>query len=165
MSRARQAADRDLGVALCRDGPAGAAVALPLLEKALTAQPDDLDASEAKGYALVQLGRYAEGQASFQATLDRAPGRESGWLGAADAAARAGRPDDAIASLRRAIAINPLRRAYHADLASLLFRGRDWTAAAAASREAIRLSPADLATRKLLVRTYLRMGDSAGRKS
>jgi Flp pilus assembly protein TadD len=156
----RNAADRDLGVALCRDGPGSAAVALPLLEKALAARPDDLAAREAKGYALVQLGRYAEGQASFQAALDREPGRESAWLGAADAAARAGRPDDAIASLRRAIAINPTRWAYHADLASLLFRGRDWTAAAAAGREAIRLSPADLATRKLLVRTYLRMGDS-----
>jgi cytochrome c-type biogenesis protein CcmH/NrfG len=30
----------------------------------------------------------------------------------------------------------------------------------AAGRETLRLSPADLATRKLLVRSYLRLGDS-----
>ncbi|MGC8640318.1 MAG: tetratricopeptide repeat protein [Isosphaeraceae bacterium] len=158
--RQRRAADRDLGVALCRDGPAAASVALPLLEAALAARPDDLDGWEAKGFALDQLGRYQEGLAAFRSALDREPGRESALLGAADAAARARRQDEAIALLRRAIAINPTRWSYRADLASLLFRVRDWSAAAEAGREAIRLSPADLTTRKLLVRSYLRMGDS-----
>ena len=158
--RRRREADRDLGIALCRDGPAGASVALPLLESALAARPDDLDGWEAKGFALDQLGRYQEGLAAFRSALDRDPGRESALLGAADAAARARRQDEAIALLRRAIAINPTRWSYRADLTSLLFRVRDWSAAAEAGREAIRLSPADLATRKLLVRSYLRMGDS-----
>ena len=158
--RQRNEAERDLGVALCRDGPAAAALALPLLEAALASRPDDLAAWEAKGFALEQLGRYAEGLATFRSALHREPGRESALLGAADAAARAGRRDDAIADLRRAIAINPMRWAYHADLASLYFKGRDWPAAAATGREALRLSPADIATRRLLVRSYLRMGDS-----
>ena len=105
--RQRNEAERDLGVALCRDGPAAAALALPLLEAALAARPDDLAAWEAKGFALEQLGRYAEGLATFRSALDREPGRESALIGAADAAARAGRRDDAIADLRRAIAINP----------------------------------------------------------
>ena len=163
--RQRSGADRDLGVALCRDGRSAAAVALPLLESALAARPDDLAAWEARGFALTMLGRYAEGLAAFRSALDREPGRESALLGAADAAARAGRRDDAIADLRRAIAINPTRWAYHADLASLYFRGRDWPAAAATGREAVRLSPADVATRRLLVRTFLRMGDSQAARS
>jgi Flp pilus assembly protein TadD len=156
----RAEAERDLGVALCRDGPAAATVALPLLEAALAARPDDLTTREAKGFTLGQLGRYAEGLATFRSVLDQEPGRELALIGASDAAARAGRRDDAIADLRRAIAINPGRSAYHADMAALYFRGRDWPAAAAASREAIRLSPNDVETRKILVRCYLRMGDS-----
>jgi hypothetical protein len=158
--RQRTGAERDLGVALCRDGSAGATVALPLLEAALAVRPDDLDAAEAKGFALVQLGRYLEGLAAFRLALDREPGRESALIGAADAAARAGRPGDAIADLRRAIVINPSRAAYHSDLASLCFRARDWPAAAAAGREALRLNPVDVEARKLLVRCYLRMGDA-----
>jgi predicted CXXCH cytochrome family protein len=158
--RQRHEAERDLGVALCRDGPTGAAIALPLLEAALAARSDDLVACEAKGFALDQLGRYVEGLATFRSALDREPGRESALIGAVGAAARAGRQNEAIADLRRAIAINPWRSAYHANLASLYFHGRDWPAAAAACRETLRLSPADLATRKLLVRSYLRLGDS-----
>jgi Flp pilus assembly protein TadD len=158
--RQQNGAERDLGVALCRDGLAGAAAALPLLEAALAAHPDDLAAAEAKGFALVQLGRYVEGLAAFRSALDREPGRESALIGAADAAARAGRLSDAIADLRRAIAINPSRSAYHSDLASLCFRARDWRAATAAGLEALRVNPVDTEARKLLVRCYLRTGDS-----
>jgi Flp pilus assembly protein TadD len=158
--RQRAEAERDLGVALCRDGPEGAAVALPLLEASLAAWPDDLAAWEAKGFALGQLRRYDEGLAAFRTALNGEPDRESALIGAADLAARAGRLDDAIADLRRAIAISPWRSAYSTDLASLCFRNRDWPAAAAACREAIRLSPTDVETRKLLVRCYLRIGDA-----
>jgi tetratricopeptide (TPR) repeat protein len=158
--RERSLAQRDLGVALCRDGTASATVALPLLEAAVLARPDDSAACEAKGFALVQLGRYLEGLAAFELALNREPGRESALIGAADAAARAGRLSVAIAFLRRAIAVNPSRSAYQSDLASLYFRTRDWPSAAAAGREAVRLSPMDVDTRKLLVRCYLRLGDS-----
>jgi predicted CXXCH cytochrome family protein len=158
--RGRAEAERDLGVALCRDGPEGAAVALPLLEAALAARPDDLAAWEARGFALGQLRRYDEGLAAFRTALDREPDRESALIGAADLAARGGRRDAAIADLRRVIALDPWRSAHYTDLASLCFRSRDWPAAAAACREAIRLSPTDAETRKLLVRCYLRMGDS-----
>jgi tetratricopeptide (TPR) repeat protein len=157
--RQRNGAERDLGVALCRDGPVGAAIALPLLEAALAVRPDDLVADEAKGFALDQLGRSADGLTTFRSALDREPARESALIGAMGAAARAGRQEEAIADLRRAIVINPMRSAYHANLASLYFQGRDWPAAAAACRQTLRLNPADLTTRKLFVRCYLRMGD------
>jgi tetratricopeptide (TPR) repeat protein len=163
--RQRALADRDLGVALCRDGPEGAAVALSLLEAALTAWPDDLAAWEAKGFALGQLGRYDEGLAAFRTALKREPDRESALIGAADLAAKAGRRNDAIADLRRIIAINPWRSAHSTDLASLCFRSHDWPSAAAACRDAIRLNPTDPEIRKLLVRCYLRMGDSEAARS
>jgi tetratricopeptide (TPR) repeat protein len=155
----RAEAERDLGIVLCRDGPKAAAVALPLLEASLATWPDDLTAREAEGFALGQLHRFDAGLAAFRAVLDREPARESALIGAADLAARAGRLDDAIANLRRAIAINPWRSAYHADLASLCFRNRDWPAAAAACRDAIRLSPNGPEPRKLLVRCLLRLED------
>jgi Tetratricopeptide repeat/Cytochrome c554 and c-prime len=155
----RAEAERDLGVALCRDGPKAAAVALRLLEASLATWADDLTAWEAKGFALAQLRRYDEGLAAFRTVLEREPARESALIGAADLAARAGRRDDAIADLRRAIAISPWRSAYYIDLASLCFRNRDWPPAAAACREAIRLSPTGLEPRRLLVRCYLRIGE------
>jgi predicted CXXCH cytochrome family protein len=156
----RAESDRDMAVALCRDGPMAASIALPLLEKWLASRPDDLAAREARGFALDQLGRPKKSLAIFQSILDQEPRRESTLIGAVGAAARSGRGDQAIASLRRAIAINPQRSAYHANLASLYFHDRNWSAAVASCLETLRLSPVDLATRKLLVRCYLRLGDS-----
>jgi predicted CXXCH cytochrome family protein len=160
-------AERDLGLALWRDGPANAALALPLLEASLAARPDDAAAWEAKGYALNQLNRNEEALAAFLAALAEEPDRESAVIGAAFAAvgAGAGRREEAITHLRRAIAIDPWRSDCRAALAPLYFQGRDWSAAAAACQDALRLNPADVLTRKLLVRCYLRLGNSEAARS
>ncbi len=157
--RERALAERDIGLILCRDGFAGAASALPLLEQALKARPDDLPAREAKGFALSQLGRPQEALAAFQTVLAKEPDRESALTGAAQIAAQGRGRDDAIVYWRRAIAIDPWRSDYHAELALLYFQSRDWRAAAEACRNALRLNPADLEIRKLLVRCYLRLRD------
>ena len=47
----RLEAERDRGVAFCRDGPEAASMVLPLLEAALSRQPDDAIAWESKGEA------------------------------------------------------------------------------------------------------------------
>jgi hypothetical protein len=73
----RTAVGRDLGLALIQAGPEGAEVALPLLEVAVAARPDDLHAREAEGLALGQLGRAEEGLAALRAALAAAPTRES----------------------------------------------------------------------------------------
>ena len=156
--RERAAAERDVGVALCRDGPEGAAEALPLLEAALASRPDDTAAWESKGFALSQLGRGEEALTAFRTALAQEPERESALTGVAYLAARGGRRD-AIAYWRRDIAISPWRSDYHAELAPLYFQGRDWSAAAAACRETLRLNPANIEVRKLLVRCYLRLRD------
>jgi tetratricopeptide (TPR) repeat protein len=151
-------ADRDVGIALARGGPGGAALAMPRLEAALAARPDDVAAWQARGVALGSLGRPEEGLAAFQAALERAPDRELLLTEAARGAVRAGRRDLAVAWWRRAIAINPWRSDYRSALAPLCFEGRDWDAAAEACREALRLNFADLEARKLLVRCHLRLG-------
>jgi Flp pilus assembly protein TadD len=153
-------ANRDIGVAICRDGPAGAAKALPWLEAALVANPDDVAAWQAKGVSLVWLGRAEEGLAAFQRALKVDADRELLLKEAAHGAARAGQREVAIAYWRRAIAINPWRSDYQAALAPLYFEGRDWNAAAEACREALRLNFANLEVRKLLVQCHLRLGNA-----
>jgi tetratricopeptide (TPR) repeat protein len=159
--RERAEAERDLGVALCegKPQPADAAVALPLLESALRARPDDLVAWESRGRALARLGRSREGLAALQAALARDPRRVSALVGAAFLAVQAQQYDDAIAYWRRAIAISPRRADYRAELASVHFQNRDPSAAAAACRDTLRLNPADTLSRTLLVRSYLHLGD------
>jgi Flp pilus assembly protein TadD len=154
----RTAAEREIGVALCRDGPEGAATALPLLEAALRARSDDLTARESMAFALGQLGRGEEAMAAFRTVLAKEPDRESTLTGAAFLASRGGLREEAITYWRGAIAISPWRSEYRAGLAPLLFQDRDWREAASACREALRLNPANLEMRKLLVRCYLRLG-------
>jgi len=155
----RAATERDIGVALCREGPAGAVAAAPLLAAAVAARPDDVAAWEAQGFAFGQLGRGEEALAAFRTALARQPDRESTLVGAAIVAAQMDRRDDAIAFWRRAIAINPWRSDYHAALAPMLFQARDWPGAAGSCREALRLNPTNLQARTLLVRSALRLHD------
>jgi tetratricopeptide (TPR) repeat protein len=132
-------------------------LALPLLEAALARRPDDTTAWEAKGFALGQLARGGDALAAFGSALALEPDRESALAGAAHLAARGGRVEEAIAYWLRAIRISPWRPDYRAELAPLYFRNRDWRAAAAACREALRLDPTNLAVRKLLVRCELHL--------
>jgi tetratricopeptide (TPR) repeat protein len=157
--RARAAAERDIGVALCRDGPEGASRSLPRLEAALAARPDDVTAWESKGFALGQLGRGDEALAAFRTALASEPDRESTLTGAAHLATQGKRYPEAIDYWRRDIAVNPWRSEYHAGLASVLFQVRKWPEAAVACRDALRLNPANIEARKLLVRCDLRLQD------
>src|SRR5262249_12519932 len=89
----RLAAERDRGIALCREGrQEGAAEALPLLEAALAARPDDLLAWENLGEAHHLLGQAEEGLAAYQQALQRTPDRQTALEGAADLASKARQP-------------------------------------------------------------------------
>jgi Tfp pilus assembly protein PilF len=157
--RRRAEAERDLGVALSRLGAQADAMALPLLDRALRAHPDDLAAWQAKGGVLGRLGAFARGLAAYREALDRQPDFESARTGAADIQARLGRRAEAIADWRRAIALNPWRAAYRANLAALCFEEHDWRGAIAACRDALRLDPADLESRERLVAALLHLDD------
>lgn len=154
----RAAAQRDLGIALSREGRGGAVVALPLLEKALAARPHDLTAWEAKAEALGHLGRPAEGVAAYRKVLAENPTRETALGGAAKLAAKAGQHKDAAALWQRAIAVNPWRSDYHAELALAQLNLREWDAAASSCKEVLCLNPSFVEVRKWLVRSYLHLG-------
>jgi Flp pilus assembly protein TadD len=155
---ARAEVERDGGVALCRDGPAGARVALPLLEAALAARADDVTARECKGLALAGLHRYAEALTAFDQALAIEPNRESALVESARSALNLKRRQDAAARFQRAIAINPWRSDYHAELAAVHFQERDWTSAADCCRAALRLNASWVKVRKLLIQCELNRG-------
>jgi tetratricopeptide (TPR) repeat protein len=163
--RDRAAAERDIGVAVCRDGREGAAYAVPRLTAALAARPDDVDAWEALGFALGLRDRFEEAKAAFQTALTMQPNREFAISGAAYLATRRGWREDAIAYWRRAIAISPWRPDYRAELAALYVLGRDWSTAAEACRETLRLNPADVETRIRLVQCYLHLRNPTAARS
>jgi predicted CXXCH cytochrome family protein len=157
--RDRAAAERDRGVAFGRDGRDGAAIALPLLEVALSRNPDDAIAWESKAAALQQLDRHQESFTAYMEALARDPTREASLEGAGEAAARTGRRAEAVALWRRATAINPWRPRYHAELGRAAARLGDWPAVVESCREAVRLQPFDVEVRQRLIQGHLRRGD------
>jgi predicted CXXCH cytochrome family protein len=151
---------RDLGVALCRSGAEGARMALPLLKAALRARPDDVVGWEALGLALGQLGRDGESLRALEQALTREPNRESTLVAAAYLTANMGQREDSAALWQRAIAVNPWRSDYRAELANVyLYDGR-WKEAVAACRETLKLRPTWVEVRKWLVRCYGHLGDT-----
>jgi hypothetical protein len=151
--------ERDLGVALCRSGEDGARIAVPMLRAAVWASPDDVPAREALGLALGRVGRDDEALAAFQKTLNWEPTRESTLVAAAYLTMKLGRRRDAISFWQRAIAINPWRSDYHAELALVYFDDGNWNAAAAASRDALELRPSWVDVRKRLAQCYRHLGE------
>jgi hypothetical protein len=157
---------RDLGIGLMHwdmrgESPARiAASALPGLEAAFRKHPGDLDAGDALARAYALLGRHADALATHQNVLERSPNREGTLGNAGTAAAHAKRLDEAIAYLTRARDLNPWFWEYHFRLASLLAIRGDWAAARAECKLALGLNPADVETRRLLVRCLLQEGDS-----
>ena len=159
-------AARDLGVALTMfadDHPNlrkhSASMALPLLENALEAMPDDVPAWEAKAEALWLQGEEKEALAALKNALARAPKRESALENAAILAQALGQTGEAVAYLQRVIVINPHRATYHARLARLLSQRGEWHKALPECRAALRDNLTDVDTRVLLVTCYLRTGD------
>ncbi len=157
----RAGIDRDLGIAICRDGIEGAARAISKLEPALKTNHHDPAGWEAHAIALGELGRKGESLAAWREAVAQAPMSETATSGMAAAAQAVGDRELAVASWRKAVAIAPLRSEYRAGLASALFETRDWSGAATESRRALELNPADLETRQLLTRCLLRLGDQA----
>lgn len=158
---------RDLGIALVKiadnlPDDAGRALtgrAVPLLESALRRDGGDLDALEAQGSALWFQGRLEDAFASFEELLRAAPRRENALFLSAALALRLRRPDLARDRAGEAIKVNPWRWRYHLTLAQALGQSDDWKAALEAVREALKLNPADLAARQLLVLCHLRLGE------
>jgi hypothetical protein len=160
---------RDLGVALmdlAAQAPPGPGrsyfgqVALPLLEGATVAAPDDLAAWEALGQAWRCRDQPPEALDAYEAALVRARERELALAEAATVAGQLGRVDDAIGYWQRAVAVNPRRSHYRGQLA-LLLAGRGRTAEALDEcATALRLNPASTDARRVEVLCLLKKGQT-----
>jgi Tfp pilus assembly protein PilF len=151
---------RDLGVALtdlAMQAPPGplrthfSGAALPLLEDATWAAPDDVRAWEARGYALRCLSQPRDALEADEKALALAPGREMALAEAATAAGQMGQAEDASNYWRRAVAVSPRRWHYHYELGQLLADQRRWADALAELDTALRLNPASVNARILQV--------------
>lgn len=135
-------------------------IALPLLQTAVSADPADIPAWEAKGSALWYQGRLAEALSTFQTVLNLAPERETSLHLAATLALRTKQRDLARVLAERAIRVNPWRGQYHHVLAMVHAQLENWPDAIRACRETLQLNPANLPARRLLVSGYLQTGNS-----
>ena len=160
--------ERDRAIALVRladsqpDGNVGrwlTELALPLLESALERDEEDWPAWEAKGSALWFQGRLEEADACFRKVLGAAPEREQSLYLAATLALSQRRVEAAQGYAERLLQVNPWRWRYYLTFAQSQGQGNHWRAAVSACREALRLNPADRATRQLLVLGHLRLGE------
>jgi cytochrome c-type biogenesis protein CcmH/NrfG len=160
-------AARDQGVALMEradrlpPGPREALSrwALPVLESALDRDASDVPAREALAQALWGLGRQEAAAAALERTLARAPDREPTLHLAATLALERRRPDEAIAYWRRAAGVNPWRGDCWYGIAAAQLQRRDWDRAVEAARQALRLEPAHVEARTILVRGLAERGD------
>ena len=158
---------RDLGIGLMEftaqapPGPFRGSVgrlALPLLEKATAAAPDDLSAWEALAQSRHFCDRLPEALEAYEAALARAPERELAVTGAAAVAGRMGKIDLAIGYWQRAIRISPKRPHSHHQLALLLLRREQTEAALEHCEMALRLNPVSVEIRVLEVVCLLKQG-------
>jgi hypothetical protein len=160
-------AARDLGIALVRQAQKGSAQthsfslaeqALPRLQAALEAWPDDVPAREARATAFMLLGRGPQALEELEAALERAPKQESLLVSAARLTGQLKRPEQALAYWHRAIQVNPQAAMYHLEAAKLYQERKEWALAAESYSQGLRLQPLDLEARKMLVRCYLKSG-------
>jgi predicted CXXCH cytochrome family protein len=155
--------ERDLGVALARlavgrQAPPLATLALPRLDDALAEYPTDAAALEARASARSLVGRREEALQDLDRLLRLTPGSEHGHLLAATLARQLNRHGAAADSYRRALAINPYNSEYHHGLAFGCFRSNDWAGAEGAASAALELNPARLDTRRVLIWSLLKQG-------
>ena len=81
--------------------------AIPLLADAHAQSPDDIEAAQAYGRALIQDARLDQARDLFAALLERFPGHESGHIGMALLLLESWDLDAATRRLDQALAINP----------------------------------------------------------
>ena len=117
-----------------------------------------MPASEALGLALGHVGRDDEALAAFQKTLAREPRGNPPWSPRLTSPPRwaSGRTRSPFGSA--ALAVNPWRSDYHAELALVYFDDGNWSAARDSSRLALDLRPSWVDVRERLARCYRHLG-------
>ena len=93
--------------------------ALEVLERAVAADPDFVDAHYYHGRALARLGRHDDSIAAFQRAAAIAPNRIETRIALANSLRDAGRIEEALAAYGAAIELDPRRPDLHAEYARL----------------------------------------------
>jgi tetratricopeptide (TPR) repeat protein len=150
---------RDLGIALVQliawdklDLLSCPLSPVPLLEQALQYDPDDLDAREAKGAALLLQQRYRESLAAFERVLARSPRRERSLVQAATLAQQLQDKQAYRHYWERAVAVNPWMKNYRQNLAQVLVEQGAWEDCRTQCEAWLRLDSASVEARALLAR-------------
>lgn len=154
---------RDLGIALVdrveryppRERRWLGQLAVPRLKAALEADATDVAARDALAHALWAVGDATGAAEAFAEALSQAPRREITLLTSATLALERKRPQAAIAYLERAVVVNPWRHEFHYLMAEAQAQCGDWPTVVRECQEAIKLNPANLGARQLLVEYYL----------
>jgi hypothetical protein len=133
--------------------------ALPLLERALERDANDVFALEAKGDALVWNGQPREGLAAYEQALKLKPELESSLDRAGTVALSRNDGRKARAFYERAVKVNPWRWHYYQSLAKAAFILGDWERGVSECQQSLKLEPTNTSTRSLLVLCYLGMGE------
>jgi hypothetical protein len=155
--------DRDLGIALAELAVQGgyrpaAALAIAYLEESAPHLPADPRSLYARANMLVTQGRPQEALQVLETLLVAAPGDEQGLFLAAYAARAVGSLKEAVGYNERVVAVNPQSAGYRLHLAELHAMRGEWARAERAAREALSLSPARHAARRVLIRALLGIG-------
>jgi predicted CXXCH cytochrome family protein len=123
--------------------------------------PDDVDAWEARGYALWGADRRDEALAASETALALAPRREVALRDAAFFAANLGRDDLAVTYWRRLLDVNPWQETTHFNLARVAAKHEDWPDVLRECQAGLRLDPTSTESRTLLVLYYAKTGEPA----
>jgi predicted CXXCH cytochrome family protein len=160
--------ERDLGLAMVAvaQDPGDEGVrrricqrALPLLEQAVSEAPGDAAAQEALGYALWQVGGRQQALEALDAALRRQPRQVTALGLAIEVAAASGRLEGAQDYARRLVEVNPWDPQGWAFLARVYVARGEWPEVGAACRAALKVDPANVSARCLLIRSHLHRGD------
>jgi hypothetical protein len=158
--------ERDLGIALCRSSsvdlrlPLLSAEVERMLEQAVKAWPNDVEAWCSLGHVRVLRARPTQALTAYERALAMDPDNELAVVGAASVLAVTPNADveQEVRHWRHAITIDPLRSHYHSQLAQAFARNKQWGLAGDEYQAALRLNPANLDDRKEFVRCLTRQG-------
>jgi hypothetical protein len=134
---------------------------VPVLERAVTTHPDDLDARDALAFALAWVGQMERANAVLDDTLQRAPRRESALVDAALLTQRMGLLDLSLGYWQRARAINPWSAPYRFNAAQVMAQRGDVAKAVTECQQILAQNAGDFGSRFFLMRQYLQAGQRA----
>jgi len=115
-----------------------------------------------RGLEFRRRRQYPEAEQEYRAATDLDPQNADLWVSISTIQYHEGKFDDAIASARRALVINPDHDRAHLAMGNGLGGNKDYEGAAAEFREALRLNPANDVAHDNLGLALGRKGDSDG---